>query len=370
MPKKNRTITSTKISTPRARTRVEWIDVFKGLAIMLVVAGHAASPANIYIYEFHMAAFLFIAGYTSKLDLVIDGWQLFIKKWQRLMWPYISFVFSYSLLFAVLRVFRVENIFFAGNQDIFFQPIWHFNAITSFNYTNPLAGVSWFLLLLFETSVIGYFGYQAAKKLRLPDWLIWCLSLVVFSFFAIKIWPRWPGTRINYLLDLVPICWLFFFTGFLTSKHQLLQKFDQTKTLLISVFVIWLFGKILPISNDYPPRLFSPFMFVVLAGLNGSLFLWSLSNLVTRSSVISKALQVLGQKSLVIFFCHFLCFKFVSAALVLAHIRPAAQLTQLTPGPNDPYWWVYWVVGLTLPLAIDKLLRKHATTQKLFLGES
>lgn len=368
MPKKK----SKKITTvqPSSNQRIAWIDIFKGIAIALVVAGHAASPYNPYIYQFHMAAFLWIAGFTSKLDVRTPGWELFIKKWQRLMWPYISFVTFFSILFFGLRQFQLDKLFFTDVQDLFFQPIWHFNALTSFNYTNPLAGVSWFLLLLFETSVLGYFAYQAAKKLRLPDWVIWILSVGLFAFFAIKIWPKWPGSRMNYAVDLIPICWLFFYSGYVTHRYQLLQKLDVVKTSIVAVFGLWLFSEILPIKNDYPPRLFSPFLYVLIAGLNGTVLVWALSTLIEKVPLLSGALQLLGRKTMAIFFCHFLSFKFVSAFLVLLGQRDITQLALLTPPARDQLWWLYWLVGLTLPLLIDVILRKYAITRKAFLGEA
>lgn len=47
-----------------SQPKIGWIDIFKGIAITLVVAGHAGSPINTYIYLFHMPAFIFISGYT------------------------------------------------------------------------------------------------------------------------------------------------------------------------------------------------------------------------------------------------------------------------------------------------------------------
>ena len=260
--------------------------------------------------------------------------------------------------------------FFTDVQDIYFQPIWHFNALTSFNYTNPLAGVSWFLLLLFETSVLGYFGYQAAKKLRLPDWVIWIVSVALYTFFAIEIWSKWPGSRMNYSVDLLPICWLFFYTGFVAQRYQLLQKLDVVKTSIIAIFGLWLFSEILPIKNDYPPRLFSPFIFVLIAGLNGTVLVWALSTLFEKIPFLANTLQLLGRKSMAIFFCHFLSYKFVSAFLVLLGQRDISQLALLTPPGGDKLWWLYSLIGLALPLLIDALLRKYAITRKAFLGEA
>lgn len=48
-------------------TRVEWVDVAKGIGIILVVLGHNQSPDYIikFIYSFHMPLFFFLSGYLT-----------------------------------------------------------------------------------------------------------------------------------------------------------------------------------------------------------------------------------------------------------------------------------------------------------------
>lgn len=50
------------------KKRIEWVDIYKALGIILVVVGHATGAFNNYIYQFHMAAFFFISGYTTNFD--------------------------------------------------------------------------------------------------------------------------------------------------------------------------------------------------------------------------------------------------------------------------------------------------------------
>ena len=48
--------------------RILWVDIFKGILIVLMVLGHSKSPILNYIYAFHMAAFFFISGYTTNYN--------------------------------------------------------------------------------------------------------------------------------------------------------------------------------------------------------------------------------------------------------------------------------------------------------------
>lgn len=59
---------STEIQETRQSSgsaRIEWVDIYKGILIVLMVVGHATGMFNAFIYQFHMAAFFFISGFTS-----------------------------------------------------------------------------------------------------------------------------------------------------------------------------------------------------------------------------------------------------------------------------------------------------------------
>ena len=56
-----------RIMDGKSTSRIAWIDIFKAICIILVVIGHSTGKFNHYIYQFHMAAFFFISGYTSKI---------------------------------------------------------------------------------------------------------------------------------------------------------------------------------------------------------------------------------------------------------------------------------------------------------------
>lgn len=48
--------------------RIEWIDVAKGIAILLMVAGHTTIPKSIsnFIWAFHMPLFFIASGLCTK----------------------------------------------------------------------------------------------------------------------------------------------------------------------------------------------------------------------------------------------------------------------------------------------------------------
>ena len=81
------------------KERIEWIDILKGIAIILVVLGHMPySECNdgIYhaIYSFHMAMFFILAGFTTSLSQKNKESGYFIRqKFYALCLPYIVWNF-------------------------------------------------------------------------------------------------------------------------------------------------------------------------------------------------------------------------------------------------------------------------------------
>lgn len=84
--------------------RIEYIDILKGIGIILVVLGHVTQnkPLFQFIYAFHMPLFFFVAG------LFLRNKFGFIKSHARsLMIPYFSFGFiSYAYWTLIELRFR------------------------------------------------------------------------------------------------------------------------------------------------------------------------------------------------------------------------------------------------------------------------
>lgn len=101
----------------RPAQRVQWVDAARGLAILLVVFGHAAGglidasgPGTLVllrylflaIYTFHMPVFFFLSGMfvEQRLQKGIPGF--FAKLLATIVWPYFLWsVLQYSLIFAL-----------------------------------------------------------------------------------------------------------------------------------------------------------------------------------------------------------------------------------------------------------------------------
>ena len=82
--------------------RLRWLDLYKGLAILLVVLGHMNIPARAsqLIYSFHVPLFFIASGYVMALGRPTAIRTFLARRWRSLIVPYL--VFSLLGLLALL----------------------------------------------------------------------------------------------------------------------------------------------------------------------------------------------------------------------------------------------------------------------------
>lgn len=93
-------------------TRIEWIDICKGLGIFLVAIGHtgiakASQTTYDWIYSFHMPFFYMISGFVYN-ETKYDTFGKYIKR--RLKTLVIPFFFLNTILFGIAKVLNLDNI--------------------------------------------------------------------------------------------------------------------------------------------------------------------------------------------------------------------------------------------------------------------
>lgn len=147
--------------------RLDYIDVCKGLGIILVILGHtyyAPQIAYNLIYSFHMPLFFIIAGFTYDNEKNSkNGFLLFAKKKAKsLLIPY--FIFAILNLFAQVlwkTIYLGEDIqlsYFLNNlKGILFC----YSSMQHMPNCSPI----WFLLCLFIANLILFCLFRLNKKI-------------------------------------------------------------------------------------------------------------------------------------------------------------------------------------------------------------
>ena len=81
--------------------RIDWVDIFKALSMLLIVMAHVCGRFNDCVYQFHVTAFFFISGYTSGSRGSM--FETVIKRVLTLLVPYNFFNLSGVILIELLE---------------------------------------------------------------------------------------------------------------------------------------------------------------------------------------------------------------------------------------------------------------------------
>lgn len=137
-------ITMNKESIDYKKIRIEYIDIFRAIGIILMIMGHIGfgDKFDYFIHAFHMPMFFVISGYF--FHKTNDTKKFLIKKIKTLLIPYSSFGIIFYIIWLVLH---------SNNMSI--QPLVNLFSINTDQL--PIAGALWFLTALFFTEIIYYF---------------------------------------------------------------------------------------------------------------------------------------------------------------------------------------------------------------------
>jgi len=138
------------VKLKQVNNRIKWVDIYKGLAILLVVLGHTTGLFNPYIYQFHMAAFFFISGYTSRLEEK-GLFQTWLSKGYTIYLPYVSF-FLLTLIF--IWILDATNFYSVLFKDPYPGILFSLNEFVEHRIHINILGATWFLITLFGIYVI------------------------------------------------------------------------------------------------------------------------------------------------------------------------------------------------------------------------
>ena len=132
--------------------RLSWLDILKGIGIILVVIGHVYSNRTVFnwLYSFHMPLFFLAAGWGYKEKTILTD----IKgRIQTLLVPYFSFGLLVLLYWQVLeRRFRDSENFFSSLYNLTTGLMW---------FVTALIGVTAMILIsqfINENKILQYFG--------------------------------------------------------------------------------------------------------------------------------------------------------------------------------------------------------------------
>lgn len=321
--------------------RVEYIDIAKGLGILLVVMAHndfgLVWPFGYkLIYAFHMPLFFFVSGMFFKADLPFL--TILGRRAQTLLKPYLTTIL---LIYLMTLSFTKVNVEVATSR--FFKAFY----ATAF-YIDWVQ--LWFIPHLFVLNIFAFGFYWLVKRSHLPwsKWVLLVLGQVVGVYFLQVFWPfelNLLGRSLTLYglplsLDLVLVSGFFFILGCEVNRTVPAELFGRPLTLIVSGAALLGLVWFLPQGIDFNTRQFESLPINTLEALVGIVFILAVSRQLERVAWLSKVFRYVGQASLIILIFH-----------VPIQETWGQKMMTLTGNVALSYWIAYFA-GVLFPMAI------------------
>lgn len=277
------------------KNRIGYIDMAKGLAIILVIVGHSSFVphiAKMILYIFHIPLFFFLSGFTLNVRKYETFSGYFLNKWKSLVVPFFLlniFVFLFQLFvmypdqvlsFNILHF--IKQLLISDRLHIYFQ--------------------LWFLNVLFLAHVFSYFILK--KGWNLGQWMIIILSLFVLVYLGQKIYEK--EYYLIWNIDLVPVAMIFILLGVWTKNnlHRLEKYFSVYFLPVVGVLTVLIGRMNYRLSGNqivdlYYQQIGNHFLFYI-AAISG---IWSVL-IFFKTLPESSIMKSIGQKTLIYYGVH------------------------------------------------------------------
>lgn len=206
--------------------REKWIDVCRGVAMVLVVLGHSMFPYDKYVYSFHMPLFFMISGYlwSNNCDFLV----FFKKIIKRYLIPYFVLCFVNLFIQIVWKRYKLRTIlkYVVG---IFYSR----GTLEWMPNCSPL----WFLTALFSTLLLYYFINLFARSSRQKT------VFIIVSFFIGYFLSLTDIVKIIWNIDTALVSVVFLYIGNIIKEKKFVETLNLTKKIFLGVIsCIFLFA--------------------------------------------------------------------------------------------------------------------------------
>jgi len=325
---------------------------------MLMVVGHSGCPDYLYrfIYMFHMPLFFFCSGFFMKpAEKFVDVRKFVFRRFKGLYWPYVKWGLLFLLfhnLFLSWKLYDPDYINYYSRSD-FIDRFLHI--VFTMTGHDQLADPFWFFKQLLLSSILVFVVEYALRSFRSKlKYLI--VFLVLLSLTIISKFYGW-GLPVIWNLSIIFLSACFFFLGYIYKKFELktIPPYLGLLALMILILGVYLY-------DDYLDMLWYTWknvtLYIVMA-LVGVFMALSFSQILERTP-FNHILYYIGNHTMIIFILHLLIFKIVSLLKIFIYHMPYNQLAdfKVIQEYNDFFWVIYSIVGVSLPLVLERIVYK------------
>ena len=286
--------------------RIGYLDIARGIGILLVVLGHndfevISVFARQIIYSFHIPLFFFLSGYF--IDTSIPFFDFFKKRFNGVLKPFfftLFLIYFTSISFekmgfntAISRI--VKSLYGTGHYIDWVQ--------------------LWFLPHLFVVSLYAFLFITLVSKLR-NRWVTWGILLVTLAIGLLFLHRFYPFTLsvfgkeyelwgLPFSLDLVLLSGFFFILGNEVRQVTSEKTFDNLFLLIGTGISLFLLNFLFPYLIDFNIRQYESFLVNTTEAILGILFILALSRQIeVHTNRLASVFKYLGNISLIILLFH------------------------------------------------------------------
>lgn len=364
---------ASSVSVPGAGSgRNTVIAIAKGIAIILMVIGHADAPGLLtnFIYTFHMPLFFMAAGYFFNYKYLDDPWKFISKRVKGLYFPFVKWSFVFLILHNVWFELGILNETYGNWTGGVTHPYTLRSAlvralmiVTGMNgYDEFMAGAFWFFRGLLISSIVFLLLCKlmhAKTPLRGNNAVIAiCIGMVALT--AIRIW-------FNLKITVIPNGgwregWGIFFFGAGVLFRSYEKKIPAKWWIALPVFLFLCFSAKMHFCGMNNGGRMQDLITLPLTGIAGFIFLNYISGKIDkRDGKLRDLLIFIGENTLYVFIFHIISFKVVSLVKIWWYDLDFGQIgchMVIHDYPNDLFWILYTIAGVGIPLCTLTLWRK------------
>jgi fucose 4-O-acetylase-like acetyltransferase len=289
--------------------RESWVDIYKGIAISLIVIGHGIFPTKLHdtLSLFHLPLFFLLAGFF--VERTVNRYSLFLFIKNRFVRILLPFMFV-SAMFISIQIGFIGSI----NRALVFEKIQ--NLVEVYIYASPQALTDnqfslflWFFPTFFLFQIVIFIIFKYMKKNLIT---IFILLLGLSQILYLLVSSGSVDSRgILWGIDKLPFVLVLGILGYYIKKYYyLIEKFDWYKVLIFSFIIFLLIPKgiafeLLSMSGVW-------IILVLFLSILAAVMIISLSKiLLERSFILSSIFQNLGIYSMEILLTHALVHYFL-----------------------------------------------------------
>lgn len=191
------------------KQRIEWIDLGKGVAMLLVLIGHCEFTPEWginFIYTFHMPLFFFLSGMVFSVSKYASFREFFIHKAKTLLLPYLALV---SILF-------VWKIFFRNPDHILtLDTLQALLGLVVQMRDTPYYFSLWYVACLFVMDLLLYWVVRLSGNRP-----VFILVIALAGSLAGYFYVEWIGRSLPWNIDAAFVSLLFFAAGYLLRQRM------------------------------------------------------------------------------------------------------------------------------------------------------